>query len=103
MTGSILRSRDRSIPRSAAIVGWPDPSSVLYAAIHSFFPSGDSVEVYRRIVVVSEQAAQAVAQEFDDFVRNYAPKELLVAMSKDQQPFGGQCVTAHVLNEFVKL
>lgn len=103
MTGCVLRSRDRNIPRSSAIVGWPDASSVLYAAIHSFFPSGDSVDVFRHIVVVSNQAAQAVAQEFDDFVRNYAPKGLLVAMSKDQQPFGGQCVASHVLKEFIKL
>lgn len=71
----------------AAVIGFPDASTLVYALMHTVWIKSDTF--FKRIIVISSQSAEQVAQDFNDFVRYFAPLGYNEATSRDQMPWSG--------------
>lgn len=80
---------------SVAAVGFNDASTLLYAIVHCSFAG----RAFNDLRVVSCEGKQRVIQDFDRFLRYYAPKELLAAMSRDNNIIGKNVAKYVISNE----
>lgn len=74
-------------PLLVAVVGFQDASTLIYALTHVLWTKTDTF--FKRIIVISADSAELVAQNYNNYVAYFAPIAFLEAMSRDQMPWSG--------------